>query len=200
MLGRSGGRCPLSLRRAGSSVVRAASLYLVNQSRVQIPPGRRILRYHDRLADVNDETKLCTGCGQIKPQAGFSKQAKAKDGLQSICKECAAAYYITNRATIYPMIKARRELMISECRQFVWEYLSAHPCIDCGEPDPIVLDFDHVKGTKRSGVSELALHGWGIHAVQTEIAKCVVRCANCHRRKTARELGWYRWELAAKTS
>jgi hypothetical protein len=28
--------------------------------------------------------------------------------------------------------------------------------------------------------------------MEKEIAKCVVRCCNCHRRKTAQQLNWKR--------
>lgn len=33
--------------------------------------------------------------------------------------------------------------------------------------------------------------GYSIERLATEIAKCDVRCANCHMRKTARDFNWY---------
>jgi len=72
----------------------------------------------------------------------------------------------------------------------VWEYLSTHHCVDCGESNPIVLEFDHVKGKKREKVSRLAnTHGWDI--VKKEIDKCEVRCSNCHKKKTAKTQNYY---------
>jgi hypothetical protein len=79
---------------------------------------------------------------------------------------------------------------------FIRNSLLSHPCVDCGEADPIVLDFDHVTGKKRKGVSDLAGQGFNIEALKAEIAKCVVRCANCHRRRTAKQLGHYKWLTA----
>jgi hypothetical protein len=75
----------------------------------------------------------------------------------------------------------------------VIEYLRSHPCVDCGETDPVVLDFDHVdRFTKRWDIAGRIGYGLAWRTIQAEIAKCVVRCANCHRRRTARQFGWYR--------
>ena len=62
-------------------------------------------------------------------------------------------------------------------------YLSEHPCVDCGEVDSVVLDFDHVRGKKFKNIAEMA-NSYPWLSVLKEIEKCVVRCANCHRRKT----------------
>jgi hypothetical protein len=70
-------------------------------------------------------------------------------------------------------------------RAFVSTYLATHPCVDCGEADPVVLEFDHVRGEKRMDVGRMATSvGVGLVTLQAEIDKCEVRCANCHRRKT----------------
>jgi len=51
-------------------------------------------------------------------------------------------------------------------------------CIDCGYRDyAIALDFDHHDGTK----SRLVGHCHSKAAIDAEVAKCDVRCANCHR-------------------
>lgn len=75
-------------------------------------------------------------------------------------------------------------------RRLRWEYLLAHPCIDCGERDPLVLEFDHRSG-KCTAISDLM----GDHAawptILAEIEKCEVRCANCHKRRTAQVAGHY---------
>lgn len=73
----------------------------------------------------------------------------------------------------------------------MYEYLLAHPCVDCGETDPIVLDADHVRGKKHFNISAM-LQGYAWSAVLEELEKCEMRCANCHRRKTAKEFGYDR--------
>ena len=56
----------------------------------------------------------------------------------------------------------------------------------------VVLDFDHVRGKKRKAVSRMIGEGYGLIAISEEMAKCEVRCANCHRRKTAKTCGAWR--------
>jgi len=67
-------------------------------------------------------------------------------------------------------------------------YLRDHPCVDCGISDPLVLEFDHVSGMKRASVSQLTRQALPTKTIDEEIGKCQVRCANCHRRRTA--LSW----------
>ncbi len=73
----------------------------------------------------------------------------------------------------------------------------SRPCVDCGEPDPIVLEFDHVRGEKRADVDSLITVGCSRALLLAEIAKCDVRCANCHRRRTAAARGYRRHRLAS---
>lgn len=72
----------------------------------------------------------------------------------------------------------------------VHEYLLGHPCTDCGEADPVVLDFDHVVGDKIDSISDMVRRGFSWVAIAEEIEKCEVRCSNCHRRRTAIQMGW----------
>lgn len=67
------------------------------------------------------------------------------------------------------------------------DYFREHPCVDCGEGDPVVLELDHVRGIKEFGVSsKMRAYSWA--RLLAEIAKCDARCANCHRRKTVKQL------------
>lgn len=80
-----------------------------------------------------------------------------------------------------------------EKMQKVLEYLKIHPCIDCGESHPIVLEFDHRDDTEKiRAVSQMITENCGLEKIFNEIEKCDIRCANCHRRKTAIKRGYSR--------
>lgn len=65
------------------------------------------------------------------------------------------------------------------------EFLVTKHCLDCGENDPIVLDFDHRNPKDKFKIIGKMLSGhYSWDSVYREIQKCDVRCANCHRRKT----------------
>lgn len=130
--------------------------------------------------------KRCPDCTISKCRKDFSRHAGRADGLQAICKRDKARWK-GREAEHYAKKKARREVTIAK----VWEYLSLHPCIDCSEADPIVLEFDHVRGEKVMEISDMLSKGFGWGRISEEIVKCEVRCANCHRRRTAIQQGWH---------
>lgn len=56
-----------------------------------------------------------------------------------------------------------------------------------------VLDFDHEDPSSKSGeIGRLATSGMPWERIVAEIEKCSVRCANCHRRRTAAMRGYWR--------
>ncbi|MTD45220.1 hypothetical protein GKE82_13195 [Conexibacter sp. W3-3-2] len=82
-------------------------------------------------------------------------------------------------------------------QRVVLEHLEKTGCVDCGQRDMAALDFDHRPGTaKRGDVTRLAAHGCSLAIVTEEIAKCDVRCANCHRRRTAERARSFRTRVA----
>ena len=85
----------------------------------------------------------------------------------------------------------RNKAVTIEQRQKRYNYLMAHPCVDCGESDPVCLEFDHVKGLKAGNISEM-VGNYAWDAIEYEISKCVVRCANFHRKKTAKHFNYWK--------
>lgn len=55
-------------------------------------------------------------------------------------------------------------------------------CLFCPENDPVVLQFHHVIPESKTFNIGHSHTSRGIGAVEAEIAKCVVVCANCHLR------------------
>ena len=70
-------------------------------------------------------------------------------------------------------------------------YLLTHPRAQCGESDPVVLEFHHVGG-KDMAISEMITRVSSVDRLKEELEKTMVLCANCHRRITAQERGWFR--------
>jgi hypothetical protein len=93
----------------------------------------------------------------------------------------------------YPTRTVERNLL------HVYDVLRRGACGDCGERDPLVLEFDHI-GAKRDAVTRLAWYGCSLATLDAEIAKCEIRCANCHRRITARRGGHFRFRVLTSAS
>ena len=129
----------------------------------------------------------CARCDQDKPPEAFAWRNKAKRKRAPFCRECQAAYmrehYLANRELYIKRARqSKRQIRLERTRALL-DYFARNPCTDCGETDPVVLDFDHV-GEKSFDIGQmLAQHPW--ERVLAEIAKCEVVCANCHRRRTA---------------
>lgn len=93
-----------------------------------------------------------------------------------------------DRKKLYAAQKRHRE----KIRALLFKYLSDESCIDCGEQDPIVLDFDHRDPkNKFKQISRMLSGHYSWKSVVQEIEKCDIRCANCHRRKTYVQLGYW---------
>jgi hypothetical protein len=142
--------------------------------------------------------KVCTKCNFDYPapiENFFSKKAKTKDGLQHICKACnklnLEKHYKANKAVYIAKAIDRNKKIRIETRQYVWDHLKTHSCVDCGEKDPVVLEFDHLRD-KHKDISSMIHDCYCLETIKIEIEKCEVRCANCHRRKTAIQFGWYK--------
>ena len=98
------------------------------------------------------------------------------------------SHYERNKKYYLLKAKLRNQVKKKEIKAYIWIYLNSNPCVDCGEKDPIVLEFDHLSD-KIENISAM-YRNYTLPKVKIEIGKCQVRCANCHRRKTAKELGW----------
>lgn len=91
-----------------------------------------------------------------------------------------------------PVSPARLKELQARHRERNWErlveYLEMHPCVDCGEADIIVLEFDHLpEFEKRFEIGRAVVastRSWKL--ILSEIERCEVVCANCHRRRGAR--------------
>ena len=138
------------------------------------------------------KTKICPKCKEEKDLDSFNWKNKEQSRKQTHCKICQSNYtkehYRNNKLPYILRAKAKKK----KIRQFIYDYLKSHSCIDCGENSPIVLDFDHRDRNKKSfGICGAGLIN-GFSKIKEEIEKCDVRCANCHRKKTAKEDNWYK--------
>ncbi len=141
--------------------------------------------------------KTCGTCNTEKPFSAFNKNATKKDGLQTLCRECSAkishTYYKGNKEKHISVVNERNSRMKAANKAYALEYLQTHPCVNCNNKDYRVLDFDHVRGVKRMNVAALLAGGYSLDTLKAEIAKCEIRCKNCHAIVTYERLGSVDW-------
>lgn len=140
--------------------------------------------------------KTCTVCKNDKDECDFAFKNKKKGALQAHCRECQTKgkrkYYEVNKSVIISRAKESNKVLMLRNMEYVHDYLKKHPC-SCGETDPVVLEFDHRDPTQKvMEVSKMVYLKVSLERLQGEMNKCDVLCANCHRRKTAKQRGWYK--------
>ena len=140
--------------------------------------------------------KVCSSCKKTKLEKNFKWRDKNHTKLQSFCRVCHNKYcrerYLKdikkyreqNRLIGQKSRKKRKDIIIS--------FLSTHSCVDCGNNDIRVLDFDHISGEKSFCISQAVSSHKSINLLLEEIKKCEIRCANCHRIKTYKQFGYGR--------
>lgn len=68
-------------------------------------------------------------------------------------------------------------------RAWTYAYKRDRGCQRCDEDNPTTLQFHHVRGDKDSGVGAMIANSYPEEDVLTEVEKCTVLCANCHRKE-----------------
>lgn len=136
--------------------------------------------------------KLCTKCNQEKSLDNFRKRTKSPDGLANWCTPCFATYERERYQNGDRVRKDRNKANTIKKRQdYIWKILVESNCKVCGEDDPLVLEFDHRNPeTKEYNVTEM--YHLSEAKIAKEVDKCDILCANCHRRRTIQQFGFWR--------
>jgi hypothetical protein len=144
-----------------------------------------------------EAAKVCTGCGLARPITEFPIKHKKRGTRGTRCRACRSAYgkahYQRNRGKYLAKAKRRRHRERDNYWAWLMKYLRSHPCVDCGEIDPIVLTFDHRDGTVKLDTIGALLSRSSWATFLAEVAKCDVRCVNCHRVRTAQQFSRSKW-------
>lgn len=147
--------------------------------------------------------KDCCICKNQKEDECFSFRNKAKNTRCSECKACHKEYvkehYRQNKQAYIIRSSKGSKRRMSDSQHKICDYLLIHPCVDCGETDIRVLEFDHENpSNKEDAVYAMVVRGFSWDKIQMEIEKCSVRCANCHRIKTGIQCQSYKQKFFCK--
>ena len=144
--------------------------------------------------------KMCWECNTEKPECEFPSLWLADEcgPRHSYCRPCVAARtkiwsdnnrdkiaarHKINKKPNQDRYRAKKRDFADKCKDIL--------CMDCGNKfPPLCMDFDHVRGEKTANISEMVYASkYSMDTLRTEIEKCEVVCANCHRLRTSQN-GW----------
>ncbi len=127
--------------------------------------------------------KVCKNCNQTKLLSEFNKRSDKKDGLDNFCRLCSRErtqnYYHNNREVQVKKASGRVLKRKRKIIKYVRENIKKK-CSLCPEDFPSCLDFHHLRDKKFTISAELTDHSW--KKILEEIDKCILLCANCHRK------------------
>lgn len=128
-------------------------------------------------------------------ETNFRWRDKKNNKRSSWCKKCHSEYESGKwKNSIERRFKKTETQKNRTLRneKFIWDILSSSKCMDCGNDNPVVLEFDHLDpNVKFKNISDMKSQAYSIKTIQKEIDKCDVVCANCHRIRTAKQFNYY---------
>lgn len=127
--------------------------------------------------------KTCTRCKRAKELSEFHKRSVSKDGLQPHCKVCEKekhrSQYLVAKDKIIARTLSRRSLIVARYN----EWRSNQSCSICSEDDEACLDMHHLDpNEKEYSLGQLARDSFDSSMWHAEMKKCIIVCANCHRK------------------
>jgi hypothetical protein len=129
--------------------------------------------------------KKCCRCKTEFLLEFFSKDRKRKDGLQAECKKCCreqqSARYKLNPEPTKKRSRVQRDKSRKHLMGVANNFKSEHGCFFCKDKTICILDFHHIK----KGMPVSWATGKGFAAFQRELDRCIILCANCHRKSHA---------------
>ena len=137
-------------------------------------------------------SKKCSCCKKTKHQEEFSWKVKSKRRRNTKCRECVNDY---NRQHY----KSNKDYYIRKTKQsynrlstLLYSFKFSNSCNVCGENTPACLEFNHInREDKKYQISSMCKFGVSQEQFIKEIQKCEILCCNCHRIRTAKQLGWF---------
>ena len=125
--------------------------------------------------------KVCTRCKEEKAVSEFHKHKRSKDGLQPACKQCMNVSYNASRKKDQERYQQVAKDRNARNTQRIREWKSEQGCKCCGEDYAQCLELHHLDPTEKEfDPSAGSIRSW--ESFLKEAAKCVVLCANCHRK------------------
>lgn len=111
-----------------------------------------------------------------KPDDGELPDRESWDSLSAYQR-----WYYRNREQAIASRERRRQ----QRKRWFYEYKRDEcGCAECGETHPAALDFHHTARERKDGnISQLVARGRPKEQIKSEMDKCVVLCANCHRKE-----------------
>lgn len=125
----------------------------------------------------------CAKCERVLPETEFHKNPSRATGHKAYCKECCNQK-AREHWQAHPkyrggkIMKNAKHVRSNKIRAV--EYMGGE-CGICGEAYPAcVFDFHHIEPDKKEiKLARLLKFSWA--KVMTELDKCIMLCANCHR-------------------
>lgn len=112
------------------------------------------------------ESKICSKCQRELPLNHYHKNgfdSKGQQKYRGYCKDCANS--------LEKIRYQRKKAYIDSQKQC---------CKKCGDTRVWVLDFHHIDRSEKDFTIGKIKKG-NLDLIQSEIDKCVILCANCHR-------------------